>query len=165
MNTTIEKSLQRLHWRFSQQNSFKPNETDVESLNFIIQWVKSQQSENAKEQQLFAKFFTYFFTKELESTQNIELAIKNTNLLCATPLSEFTKKLHFRINVLKYWMYLEEKGIPYIQEKYPTKEDVELIEDHIKNDKKYLNYWPLEKVETSITGQITDAIHNYKHLL
>lgn len=64
---SIKKSIQRLGWRLSSDNSFKPNEKDVDSLNTIINWVNRQQDKAIENNHLFAKLYIYFLHQNLNS--------------------------------------------------------------------------------------------------
>lgn len=62
-NYDIEKSANKLIWRFRKENgiykSFTPNDNDVECLNTLIQCINREKRSNLKDNELFAKLFIY----------------------------------------------------------------------------------------------------------
>ena len=169
--TEIEKSIDRMFWRIKEAaktKKFIPNQSDIDAMTFIANWVNSRNEETLREQQLLAKLYSYVFTDKLSKNLNLAQSIGEMNTLCETPLEYYFKEFHFRFNALKYWSYLEQNKIDFIQEKYQTKEEKELIMWHIQHDENFmkhaLGYWSPEKTEISLTNQITDTLYKYKNL-
>ena len=62
----VDKAIQRIAWRFSQEKSFKPNANDVDSLNCLIDWINRQRNETIKSNQLFGKLYIYFLNQQIK---------------------------------------------------------------------------------------------------
>ena len=54
----LHKSISRLNWRFSKGN-FTPNETDIESLNEIVDYVAKKEKQQLIDNQLFGKLYIF----------------------------------------------------------------------------------------------------------
>jgi len=166
MNYSINSAFERIQWQLF-KNKGVPNKTDIAAMKFLADWINQQQQETIRTHQLFAKFYVKALTDNFEIYRDFKFALKETESVCKLPLSYQCDLFRFTYNVMKYKMYCDEKGIPYVEEKYRTAEDRELIDDFIKNDqqfKKYLTgYWSQEKIDKSLTNEITHLIQTYKN--
>ena len=57
----IEKSLQRIEWRFSQGKEFKPNGNDIEAYNELAEYFNQKEKQQLIDNQLFGKMYIYLF--------------------------------------------------------------------------------------------------------
>lgn len=98
---TLQKATQRIQWRFTSGNSFQPNENDIESINFIFNWINTEKSERIKANGLFIKLYIYFFHKSILSYGggNFDmLPQQELNKLLDTPIRSFYESFHKTIN-------------------------------------------------------------------
>ena len=57
MIMNIQKAVQRLHWRFSQNKPFKANTNDLSALNDIIKYVNQEEEKTRLNHTVLAKLF------------------------------------------------------------------------------------------------------------
>lgn len=66
----LKKSVNRLSWRFKKVDgnykSFTPNETDIEAVNCLINWINRSKYKSIERNDLFAKLFIYQLNKQIE---------------------------------------------------------------------------------------------------
>lgn len=164
-NEDIEKDVQRLFWRFGKGN-FTPNQNDVDALTRVATRLKELQEHTLHDQQLFAKCYTMLFT---EKVRKLGLAFAKEHMEMYLPLSlgYHMKEFNFHFNITHYLLYCKKVGIEVKPEEYKTKEEKELMDWHIKNDKQYekylLGYWSEEKTTKSLTKDILDFVAKYKN--
>lgn len=97
--TTISQAIDQFVYRLS-NGRFEPKKKDVDSLNFIIEWVNNAQVNKLKENELFSKLFTHVFLQEIQFFNgDAKLAQKKMMEYLSLPLdfyeNEFCKKYEF----------------------------------------------------------------------
>ena len=93
----LEKAVQRLRWRFSNNSSFKPNEKDIQALNSILEWISSQKEISVLNQGLFAKLYIMELNRNLrtfEATIFDDIPQKELSKTLNYPLDAFYKSFH-----------------------------------------------------------------------
>lgn len=92
----LKKAAGRLLWRFRQENgksvSFTPNETDIKSLNTVLEWINRDKKEKIEKNVLFAKLYIYTLTTFIRNYKTSVFdkeATSQVNRLLDMPLSSF----------------------------------------------------------------------------
>lgn len=137
----ISKSVSRLKWRFSQGNSFKPNQTDIDCFNELIKYAGEKEKQQLIDNQLFGKMYIYLFTQFVKYYK------------CTVEDSTPQKELH----------KLLDKNIKQIVEE--AKDDLNLndMENIIKTEDDLENYKPLtyDECAENFRIMINAAINTY----
>ena len=55
----IEKSIERLLWRFNGKTAFTPNKNDIVAINDVIGFVNQKQNSNIVDNELFARMYIH----------------------------------------------------------------------------------------------------------
>jgi len=163
---TIEKSLQRLHWRISKGN-FTPNENDIEAVNFLVDWVNQQKTKELQENRLFAKLYIVHFGELLTHFQDIDFAQNELHKILSDPLTNhiewFRMKLNQHIsNQFHKSIGLSEKPYYFLSDEEAQQEEI-LLKENAAEFLENLNKWPIEKVTKSLENQLTEAINKFKN--
>lgn len=90
----VKKAGNRLLWRFNSGKPFTPNESDIDALHSVLDWINRNESANVNGNQLFAKLYIYYLTDHLrkyESTVFNSDLTKELNRRLATPVEMFYK--------------------------------------------------------------------------
>jgi len=161
---TIEKSLQRIHWRVSKGDSYKPNENDIEAINFMVEWVNNQKEKTIQQNRLFAKIYAYALIQELEFYKDIEFASNNLCNVLSSPLELLYKKFQASFNRMKLNEFrrsvgLSEKHCLLINEEDTAKED-EIIRQH---QDVFIKLMEGIDTDDQLNNQITECINKYKN--
>ena len=97
----LEQGVQRLRWRFSNNTSFKPNQTDLEAMNTILGWISSQKEISVLNQSLFAKMYIYQLIKEIRhngTTIFDNHNQKEVSRMLSIPLEVYYERFHFDLH-------------------------------------------------------------------
>ena len=107
---TIEKALNRLAWWVTPQRdisgniffkNIKPNRTDLESVNFMIDWVKRQKEITISNNTLFSKLYIYTyhtFLKNYSASIFDNEPQKELHKLLNKPLDAFIEAFKTQLN-------------------------------------------------------------------
>ena len=173
----IEKNIERLGFTLSKRN--KPNQSDMDSLNFIINWINSQQSETIKNNQLFAKMYIYHLNHNIKyySTNVSEfLPQKELSNLLSTELEHFYQSFTNKLNdnskneILDLVHTGVKRKTVEGYTKHPnqyTKEENKIISNNISNlDANQIkqltqNLWHVDDVSQRLDLMITEALTKF----
>ena len=106
---TIKKAIERLSFTISKAN--KPNNNDAQALNAVIEWVNEQQQETLREQQLFAKLYTFLFSGYLKQFGGYEAAMRLIDIELQTPLENHLEDLVRVIHMNEFDDLCKELGV------------------------------------------------------
>lgn len=168
----IEKNIQRLSWRFSNGKAFKPNQNDIDSLNFIIDWVNRQRSETINNNILYAKLYMYVFAdlvRKYESNFLDDLMQKELHRIIDTDLNVFYERITSLINDHAQFEFLRSKGFSLKHPMQISKEQKDkerliiknLTEEDIQKIKD--NHIEKEDVISNLNLMITESLNRFSH--
>lgn len=163
----LENAIQRMYWRLS-NGKYEPNQNDKETLDFVVDWINRQKEETLREQQLFAKMYIHAFLIETLHFKDIEFGQKSVNELCQKPLSHFIDRFHQNFNNMLFMQYCFTNGIDTKAVSLQSDDEISQIKKKMEDDKGFQAFtagrWPIEKIESSLKNQVTEAINRYKDL-
>jgi len=104
----IDKALDRLRWRF--QNSWKPNELDVEAYNSIIAYKEKQEDNNLQKNENLAKLWIHQLillneTKMYDGERSIQIIDE----ILKDSVNDWCVKLHSKISQMRLNAFLIDK--------------------------------------------------------
>lgn len=168
---SVEKSLQRLHWRFSpnekgQINSFKPNQNDADALNDVIEWIEREKNKTMLKHQLFAKLFVVLLGEYQVFYKDINTAQKVIHQLLDDDIENHISWFRDKFNSTVFEKAHKDLGLSnkphYMQTEEEAANDLKIIEDNQKYFLNHINKWSLEKITESLEKQITNALNIYE---
>ena len=144
MKFNLDKAVNRLRWRFSNETTFKPNNEDVEALNTVFEWINHQKKETLNKHTLFAKLFIYHLTmnvRHYETTILNDFPQKDIISLLEKPLDLYFKAFHQDIHNNQLNKLVEfdkinaqiDKDIAAAERDYPKFDSITSQENYIKN--------------------------------
>ena len=166
----IEKAINRLQFRFSSGNQFKPNNYDLEGVNYIIDWVNNQRSETFNNNVLFAKLFMYVFadlTRKYESNFLDTFIQKELYKLLDTDLKIYYSRITDLVNDITKFEYFKSKGVNLVHPMIKTNDDkireLEILKNMSKEDLKPLidNEFTQDDVINILNSMITECLNRY----
>lgn len=173
----IESALNRLVWRFKNQNvkinesKIIVNEKDIEAIDFLIEWINNQKKESIQENLLFAKMYCYALSNEIEFYKDIKFSNYKLQNELQKPIKDHYNKISNSLNRLELDKFLQSKGIiiDHIESMGLTQEkenEQELLKKEcLKESQKYIiGIWDAKKVYASLNNQITECINRFKNL-
>lgn len=171
----IEKALNRINWRFKNQqvkiNESKIiiNQSDVDAIDFLTNWVDQQKKETKQENLLFAKIFCYAFKNELIFYNgSAKFAQRKLVDIIKIPLENHYDKVHEVLNMFDLHNYSKEIGLNQKHPALKTEQEEKIDMDILKSKdpemlKKILGNWTKESVYKSLNNTITEAINKFKN--
>ena len=62
----LNKAIERLSWRFGECDNIKPNQTDLNALNEVIEYIADSKKELLSQNLLFAKLYIAVYKRTME---------------------------------------------------------------------------------------------------
>lgn len=163
----IIESLKRIRWRVS-NGTYKPNQIDVDAVNFLCEWVTREKEKTILQNQLFAKLYTMYFSELLLHYQNINVAQKEINNQLSQPISNHVEVFRMRFNDCVMADFSAKIGLskkhPMLLSDEENKKESEILQANQLEILEHINKYTFEQVGKSLENQITEAINNYKNL-
>lgn len=166
----IKEAINRLGYTISKQN--KPNSTDAEALNSIIQFLNDTMKTEVQENKLFAKLYIMNFITQMRIVRDFDLAQKNVNKILKMSLDGLYNEFRKEANVLEIKNYFDSKGLKdtwSMMSNFDLKENMkhnaELCEKI--NQKEFLevcDMWSEENIYNNLNATITLALNTYKNV-
>ena len=169
---TTDKAFERLIFTITKQN--KPNQTDLEALKVIAEYVENSKKQEIRNNYLFAKMYVYNFTNEVthlkDSFSNtFRIAQNNLHKALKLPLESSIKNCMNILNNNEYLLLCKRLNLntPFVMVR--NTEQIKHDEEIIKhNEEELLKYgfgiFEYDIFEEKIVNQITHAINQYKTL-
>lgn len=135
----IIKDINRLSFTISKQN--KPNQTDADALDGIIEYVNQEKERQLNNHQLFAKLFINDMLNDtIKNDGNYQKSLDTLRMVFKIDLQEHINNFNSHINQLR----LENQ-----------------IKDKVDIDKINFITWTKEETQERLTELITDLIEDY----
>lgn len=166
----IQDSIKRLGFTISKQN--KPNSTDADALNSIIDFINNVNKSEVQENKLFAKLYIMNFITQMRIVRDFDLAQSNVNKILKMPLEGLYNEFRKEANVLEIKNYFESKGL---KDTWSLSNDFNLKENFKHNSevcqkidaKEFLevcDLWSEENIYNNLNATITLALNTYKNV-
>ena len=175
----IQKAVQRLHWRFTSNASFKANTSDLSALNDIIQYVNAEEEKTRLNQVLFAKLYVKVYQRILESNQT-DVFDQKTKIdfytdVFSPPLDQLIEEFTKGLNHSE--MYYKVQEYAKVAPKHPllrtADENAEIENGAAKLNEEMLKdpelqkilsgqAWDVETVKDCLMADITHCINTYQ---
>lgn len=111
----LKEAIQRLSFTVSKQN--KPNQTDAEALNKILEYLNKSIKREVNENEMFAKLYVYLLLNEVVFYKgDIDLGQKKINEVLQIPLIDMYENFRMSFNSIALNNFLHENGL---SEKHP----------------------------------------------
>ncbi|WP_149274680.1 hypothetical protein [Pareuzebyella sediminis] len=110
---TLSDSINRLKWRFEKNQNFKPNQKDVECLNFLIDFVIDNNEKHFNNNRLYAKLYMACLKATMEHYKcNIfqVTAQKAIHRFLAKPLSHHFERFADFLNTQCMYDVMDKNG-------------------------------------------------------
>jgi len=166
----LSESIKRLGFTISKQN--KPNSTDADALNSIIEFINNVNKTEVQENKLFAKLYIMNFITQMRIVRDFDLAQSNVNKILKMPIDGLYNEFRKEANVLEIKNYFESKGL---KDTWSLSNDFDLKENFKHNTelcnnidaKEFLevcDLWSEENIYNNLNATITLALNTYKNV-
>lgn len=170
---TLKESIKRLSYTISKQN--KPNSTDADALNKIMDFVNKTSIESVQENLLFAKMFAFVLKEFLVHYKNIDIASKKINSdILSLPINYHLEVLKDNLQTIDLDLFFKEKGckdaifglgIPFKEIKENHFHNKEILKDvNINEFLEVYDAWDEDTVKSNFELNINVAINQYKNV-
>jgi hypothetical protein len=162
----IKEAIQRLSFTVSKQN--KPNTTDAEALNKILEYVNATIKKEVNENELFAKLYVYSLINETVFYKgDIDLAQKRINEILGKSLYSLYESHRDNFNALSFNNYLLQNGLSdkhplaYNETEQQANKDITKLKDWDFHAKGILEP---EENEMQLNWLITLTLNKFKNV-
>lgn len=153
----ISDAIKRIGFTVSKQN--KPNQTDTDAFNVLVDFFNKQQEKTIKDNLLFAKIYAHLLDIFLVKYQDIDLANKEVNKILEDTFDYRLELILFKLR------YFELKKV--IPDPILTLENhKEKLSEYPKIEKEFvsaLDYWDKENLISHLNLNINLSIQNFKN--
>ena len=166
--TNIEKALNQFAYRVK-NGRYEPNQSDLDALVFIVDWINREKATQLKQNILFAKLFCHTFAQEVKFYDgDFDFAQKKMHDYLKHPIEHYYDIFTKEINDVAMNKFIRSIGI---SEKHPvllSEKETLLEKEALKNNseeiEKYFNgAFEEDKVTLSLNNTITEYINRYKN--
>lgn len=170
----FESSFNRLVWRFKNSNvkvnesKFVINDNDIESVDFLINWINNQKNETLKENAMFAKLVCYCLKHEINFYKgDVKMAVKKIEEQLKIPIQYHYSEIHETLNRHELINYMDEIGVvtkhPLLRTESENIANAKIFkENNPEITKKIFGTWSVDNVYKSLNNTITELINKYK---
>jgi len=148
--------------KFTIANGNKPNQTDVEAYNLILEYLAKTQEKTVQENLLFAKLYTLTLEKLTEAYGDVNFANKQLNKILSEPIDI---RIQMLLMKLKHAELSQSISDPLLEGK--TEEELqEVFERHpkfIELFKTCWDHWDKDSVTGYLNTNINLSLHEYKN--
>lgn len=165
---TIEKSIQRLIWRFT-NGKFEPNQNDKESLKFICEWINREKEQRINQNRYFAKIIIYCFIHELNFYNDKHFSERKIQEILELPLEHWYSEFREHINRHELNIAFNKMGIEYpYSDKNEVEQKISLNKQKFKENEEYaiksLDKYSQEQVTKRLNIFITELLNKYGNM-
>lgn len=167
-----KEAFARLGFTISKQN--KPNETDMEAFNFLIETFNKTIEKTIQENRLFAKLYILTLKDYTAQNNNVLSAQKRINeYLCQTTILNACNQLKMQLEHSELDEYFKSLGIKETWIEGQTLEEIrelrkfnneKLSKVDVKEFLEVADTWEIDNVIALVNSTVTLAIANYKNL-
>ena len=153
------KELKRLAYTIGNGN--KPNETDIEALNGVIEYYNAERKRTLVNNELFAKLFIGVFKGDLvKSKGNYQLVLNTLKMILKIDLHSHYDSFHRNINQIEFKKLCDYLGVPEVITLEDDKKKDQIIEENKELLSKVLNHYSKEKVFDRLNNLMIDLIED-----
>lgn len=106
----LKEAIQRLSFTVSKQN--KPNNTDAEALNKVLEYVNGSIKKEVSENDLFAKLYVYLLLNEtIFFKGDVDMAQRSISKVLEKPILDLYEAHRNSFNAISFNNYLLENGL------------------------------------------------------
>ena len=167
-NMTIERSVQRIAEKIQSGNKFKPNTSDLNAMNEIIEFVNLKKIQGAKENELFAKLYIKVYAKMLEhfnASVFDDEPRKAMHQILRMPLNQIVMEFKDKLNKSELYEVLDKSFNS--NDPMASDSDAKQLNDKIKSEPQLkervcLEVWDYETVWHNLSTEINNTINTFK---
>ncbi len=148
--------------RFTIANGNKPNETDVEAYNMILDYLAKTQEKTVQDNLLFAKLYAFLLENLVQLKYDVNLANKQINKILSEPMSLRIQLLTMQLQQMEVTQVFAD---PILEGK-SGEELKEIFKRYPKFEKDFLScydWWNEETVASELNTQINLSIQHKKN--
>jgi hypothetical protein len=162
----LKEAIQRLSFTVSKQN--KPNATDAEALNKILEFLNNSIKREINENEMFAKLYVYLlFNEVIFYKGDVDMSQAKINDVLKQPLIDLYENFRMSFNAIALNNFLHENGL---SEKHPLQynKEEEAHNKELTNHKDWEMYargiLEADENEMQLNWLITLTLNKFKNV-
>ena len=152
----IDQNIKRLSFTLSKGN--KPNQTDIEAFNGVVEWINTYKTDVLNNNKLFAKLYILFLKQHIEKFETDifdQIPQKELSRLLDLPLENYYIAFTKALNDSGRYRILREKGVEI--GKHPK----EMTNKADVNLEDFKDVWDVETVTDNLGLMIVEALKRF----
>lgn len=162
---TIDIALHELYNKVADD----PESTNeqIEAVNTLVDWINIQKKSYLENHKLFAKIYILYFGNLLNHYKDIEFAQKDLHKSLSDSVQNHAEWFRIIFNTLESEKYNKSIGLsakhPALQTREEKEADLKIVQANQSEFLLHLNLWDSEKINESLSNQISEAINKFSH--
>lgn len=156
----LKDAIKRLSFTISKTN--KPNQTDAESYNTILEHLHKVEEKTIQDNLLFAKLYSFLLDNFVKNYGCVNFANKEINKILSQPLNHRIEMLGLSLKFMELQQIIPD---PILKGK--SKEELDLVfETHNKFKDQFVSawdWWNTENTKSHLETNINLSIQNFKN--
>lgn len=155
----LKPALVRLHYTISNGN--KPNQSDVDAFNSVLDHINKTQEETIQENILFAKLYAYLLGKYTMHYESVDQANKHLNNLLSQRMDYITGILEMELKAMEVRNIIPDPILDI-----PAKEIPDKMAQYSKFSKEFQagwDWWNQDNVTAHLNTNINLSIQKFKN--
>lgn len=156
----LKEAFSRLGFTISKQN--KPNQSDADAFNLLVDHFKASEQKTIQENLLFAKLYAFLLKEFTMHYNNVDEANKQINKVLLEPMDLRIEMLLMQLKLSEVTQVFKD---PILENKNES-ELKEIFKRHSKFEKDFLtcfDWWDKENVTSHLNTNINLSITKYKN--
>jgi len=139
----------------------------IEAVNTLVDWINNQKKSYLENHKLFAKIYILYFGNLLNHYKDIEFAQKDLHKSLSDSVPNHAEWFRIIFNTLESEKYNKSIGLsdkhPALQTPEEKEADLKIVQANQSEFLRHLNLWDSEKINESLSNQISEAINKFSH--
>jgi len=156
----LRDAVSRIRFTVSKQN--KPNQSDAEALNSILEHLQKVEEKTVQDNLLFAKLYAYLLGKMAGHYNDVDEANKHLNKLLAKPFEETIGILEMELRAMEVRQVFADD---FLKHENPANVK-KTLEKYPKFKEEFVacwEYWDNDNVKSHLNTNINLSIQNFRN--
>lgn len=139
----------------------------IEAVNTLVDWINSQKKSYLENHKLFAKVYILYFGQLLNHYRDVEFAQKELHKSLSDSVPHHAEWFRIIFNSIETEKYSKSIGLsdkhPALKTPEEKEADLKIVQANQSEFLQHLNLWDSEKINESLSNQISEAINKFSH--
>lgn len=162
---TIDIALHEIYNKVANDPDSTPDQ--IEAVNTSVDWINAQKKSHLDNHKLFAKVYILYFGQLLNHYRDIEFSQKELHKSLSDSVPHHAEWFRLIFNSIETEKFNKSIGLsdkhPALQTPEEKEADLKIVQANQSEFLRHINKWDSEKINESLSNQISEAINKFSH--